>query len=217
VRSARCQRPRNGPRSLATGPAVGWSPPGGGGTSLRLAWSGRATRGWIGPGWSATREATRRERAARARRGLIQPLIGGDVRLWSPTVCGGGRERRPGAQLRRRRGLSSCARLDPPSIPSPPHAGIVAPTGTVRRRRLSALPSAALAPSRRSRCPRPPRRVGVLPERSMSGPFPAEIRAVPLPSPLPPLPPFLLPLASLFVFFLLVGRSFPSAPQSEDL
>ncbi|KAG2588526.1 hypothetical protein PVAP13_5NG341600 [Panicum virgatum] len=35
----------------------------------------------------------------------------------------------------------------------------------------------------------------------MPGPFPAEIRAAPLPSPLLPLPPFLLPPASLFVFF----------------
>jgi len=38
------------------------------------------------------------------------------------------------------------------------------PAGTVRRRRLSALSSAALPTSRRSRGPRPPRRVGVLPE-----------------------------------------------------
>ena len=37
---------------------------------------------------------------------------------------------------------------------------------------------------------------------SRPGPYPAEIRAAPLPSPLPPLPPFLLRPASLLVFFI---------------
>ncbi|KAG2611208.1 vegetative cell wall protein gp1-like [Panicum virgatum] len=87
------------------------------------------------------------------------------------------------------------------------------PAGTVRRRRLSALSSAALPTSRRRRCPRPPRRVGVLPELD-ARPFHAEIRAAPLSSPLPPLPPFLLPPASLFVFFFPATHSGGSSTSS---
>jgi hypothetical protein len=81
VRSVRWQRTCKRPRSLHGGPGVRWSLAGGGGSSLRLAWSGRAARGWIGPGWSAAREATgeSERRTPGDRRGLIQSLIGGDV------------------------------------------------------------------------------------------------------------------------------------------
>ena len=158
ARSAPCLRPPGLPRSLPGGPAIRSSPDGGGRSSLRLGWSGRPPRWWIGPGRTAARAATRRERAARGRPALIRRLIGGGASLWSPAACGGRREPRPGARLRRTRRLSSWARVDPPWIRSPHHAG------TVRRRRLSALSSAALSTSRRSHAPRPPRRVDVLPE-----------------------------------------------------
>jgi hypothetical protein len=79
ARSARWQRLRELPRSLPDGLGVRWSPAGGGGSSVRLGWNGRPPRWWIGPGRSAVWAATRLERAARARRGLIQCLIGRDA------------------------------------------------------------------------------------------------------------------------------------------
>ncbi|KAG2572823.1 hypothetical protein PVAP13_7KG203910 [Panicum virgatum] len=48
----------------------------------------------------------------------------------------------------------------------------------------------------------------------MPGPFPAEIRAAPLSSPLPPLPPFLLPPVSLIVFFFPATHSGGSSTSS---
>ena len=215
ARSAPCLRPPGLPRSLPGGPAIRWSPDGGGGrSSLRLGWSGRPPRWWIGPGRTAARAATRRERAARGRPALIRRLIGGGASLWSPAACGGGREPRPGARLRRTRRLSSWARVDLPWIRSPHRAGTVPPAGTVRRRRLSALSSAALSTSRRSRAPRPPRRVGVLPEldaRPVShrdksrAPSPSSSSSSPVSSPSCS-PPRVLPLCRPL---------FPSALQYE--
>ena len=172
ARSAWWQRTRKRPCSLPGGPGVRWSPAGGGSSLLRLAWSGRAARGWIGP---------------------VERSAGGDAAEAGPFQL-----RALGSAWD---SLASSRRNSGP--PTEQCAGSACPPCPLllSRRPVGAMPQDRPVASTCSRS-------------SMPGPFPAEIRAAPLPSPLPPLPPFLLPSASLFVFFFPATLSGGSSTSS---